>query len=73
MPWVAARETKFEEDKAYCLLGIFAVYLPLIYGEGEECNGQATFSMRAGVLALYTKILSLRKEEERKKHVCTTR
>lgn len=34
--WVATRETKLEEDKAYCLLGLFAIHLPLIYGEGEE-------------------------------------
>jgi hypothetical protein len=25
-----------EEDRAYCLLGIFGVHLPLIYGEGKE-------------------------------------
>ena len=36
MSWTADRETTIEEDKAYCLLGIFDVYLPLIYGEGAE-------------------------------------
>lgn len=36
LSWVATRETKVEEDRAYCLLGIFSVHLPLIYGEGEE-------------------------------------
>jgi hypothetical protein len=25
-----------KEDRVYCLLGIFGVFLPLIYGEGEE-------------------------------------
>ena len=25
-----------EEDEAYSLLGIFDVYMPLIYGEGRE-------------------------------------
>lgn len=25
-----------EEDQAYCLLGIFGVFLPLIYGEGQS-------------------------------------
>jgi hypothetical protein len=34
--WAAKRETKKEEDKAYSLLGIFGVFLPLIYGEGRE-------------------------------------
>lgn len=34
--WAAKRETKKEEDKAYSLLGIFGVFLPLIYGEGQK-------------------------------------
>jgi NACHT domain/Heterokaryon incompatibility protein (HET) len=34
--WAKYRETKFEEDKAYSLLGTFEIYMPLIYGEGEE-------------------------------------
>lgn len=29
------RETKREEDKAYSLIGIFSVYISLIYSEGE--------------------------------------
>jgi hypothetical protein len=36
MSWTAKRETTIEEDKAYCLLGIFDIHLPLIYGEGEK-------------------------------------
>lgn len=52
MLWAQGRTTKLEEDRAYCLLGIFQVYLPLIYGEGaknafrrleEEIDKQATF------------------------------
>jgi hypothetical protein len=35
MGWAAKRTTTFREDKVYCLLGIFGVFLPLIYGEGE--------------------------------------
>ena len=35
MSWAAKRMTTLKEDKVYCLLGIFGVYLPLIYGEGE--------------------------------------
>lgn len=34
--WAAKRETTVEEDHVYCLLGIFQVYLPLIYGEGKD-------------------------------------
>jgi Heterokaryon incompatibility protein (HET) len=34
--WAAERETKRKEDKAYCLLGIFHVFIPLIYGEGDH-------------------------------------
>jgi hypothetical protein len=36
MRWAATRTTTFKEDKVYCLLGIFRVFLPLIYREGEE-------------------------------------
>jgi hypothetical protein len=35
MSWAAKRTTSKKEDKAYCLLGILGVFLPLIYGEGE--------------------------------------
>ncbi|KAH7396341.1 heterokaryon incompatibility protein-domain-containing protein [Pyrenochaeta sp. MPI-SDFR-AT-0127] len=36
LSWAENRTTKREEDKAYALLGIFDVHMPLIYGEGEE-------------------------------------
>jgi Heterokaryon incompatibility protein (HET) len=36
MSWVAKRKTKRKEDKAYCLFGIFGIYMPTIYGEGEN-------------------------------------
>ncbi|KAL2061797.1 hypothetical protein VTL71DRAFT_7175 [Oculimacula yallundae] len=36
MSWVASRRTSVPEDIAYCLLGIFDVNIPLLYGEGEE-------------------------------------
>jgi hypothetical protein len=35
MSWAAQRTTTLKEDTVYCLLGIFEVFLPLIYGEGE--------------------------------------
>ena len=34
--WAENRETKREEDKAYSLLGIFEIHMPLIYGEGAK-------------------------------------
>jgi Heterokaryon incompatibility protein (HET) len=36
LSWAANRQTTREEDKAYSLLGICEVYMPLIYGEGEN-------------------------------------
>jgi hypothetical protein len=35
MSWVQKRQTTIEEDKAYCLLGIFNIHMTLIYGEGK--------------------------------------
>ncbi|KIW29895.1 uncharacterized protein PV07_05681 [Cladophialophora immunda] len=36
MQWVAGRQTRKIEDKAYCLLGIFDVFMYLNYGEGDN-------------------------------------
>ena len=36
LSWALRRQTTRKEDKAYSLLGIFNVYMPLIYGEGTE-------------------------------------
>ncbi|KAF8865534.1 HET-domain-containing protein [Acephala macrosclerotiorum] len=36
MSWAARRETTREEDMAYCLLGIFDVNMPMLYGEGMK-------------------------------------
>ena len=36
MSWIQSRQTKREEDAAYSLLGIFDVYMPLLYGERRE-------------------------------------
>lgn len=36
MAWAAGRETTRAEDVAYCLLGLFGVNLPIIYGEGYD-------------------------------------
>ncbi|KAK5080065.1 hypothetical protein LTS08_008867 [Lithohypha guttulata] len=34
--WAKHRETTVDEDVVYCLLGIFNVHMPLIYGEGRQ-------------------------------------
>ncbi|KAF2626317.1 HET-domain-containing protein [Macroventuria anomochaeta] len=34
--WAGKRQTTREEDGAYCLLGIFGIYMSLIYGEGKD-------------------------------------
>ncbi|KAF5228717.1 hypothetical protein FANTH_14410 [Fusarium anthophilum] len=36
MSWASARKTTRVEDMAYCLLGIFNINMPLIYGEGAK-------------------------------------
>lgn len=36
MSWLSGRETRFDEDMAYCMLGIFGVQLQVHYGEGGE-------------------------------------
>ncbi|KAI0353230.1 HET-domain-containing protein [Trametes cingulata] len=36
MSWASHRETTRVEDKAYCLMGIFGVRLPVMYGEGRQ-------------------------------------
>ncbi|KAK4444115.1 heterokaryon incompatibility protein-domain-containing protein, partial [Podospora aff. communis PSN243] len=36
MSWAATRSTSREEDMAYCLLGIFQINMPLLYGEGKR-------------------------------------
>ncbi|KAI1746421.1 heterokaryon incompatibility protein-domain-containing protein [Xylaria scruposa] len=36
MSWAANRVTKRTEDLAYCLLGIFDITMPMVYGEGDK-------------------------------------
>lgn len=36
MSWASERETTRPEDEAYCLMGIFSVNMPLLYGEGAK-------------------------------------
>ncbi|KAG4420242.1 hypothetical protein IFR04_006620 [Cadophora malorum] len=36
MSWASKRKTTRDEDMAYCLLGIFDINMPMLYGEGEK-------------------------------------
>lgn len=36
MKWAAHRQTTRREDSAYCLMGLFQVNMPLLYGEGDR-------------------------------------
>lgn len=36
MSWAASRTTTRVEDMSYCLLGIFKIHIPLLYGEGKR-------------------------------------
>ncbi len=36
MRWIAGRSTAKVEDKAYCMLGLFDVHMPILYGEGDK-------------------------------------
>ena len=40
MSWAASRVTTRKEDSAYCLLGIFGVTMPMIYGEEDAAFGR---------------------------------
>ncbi|RYP40657.1 hypothetical protein DL767_001515 [Monosporascus sp. MG133] len=49
MSWAAGRDTKRKEDFAYCLLGIFGVTMPMIYGEGGD---QAFFRLQEQIMKI---------------------
>jgi len=36
MSWISKRQTTRIEDMAYCMLGIFDIHMPLMYGEGAK-------------------------------------
>ena len=36
LSWAAHRETSRTEDRAYCLLGLLDVNMPMLYGEGQK-------------------------------------
>ena len=50
MSWAANRKTTRVEDETYCLLGIFDINMPTLYGEGR----QAFQRLQAKLLKQYT-------------------
>ncbi|KAH8687296.1 heterokaryon incompatibility protein-domain-containing protein [Tricladium varicosporioides] len=36
MSWASNRNTTRVEDQAYCLMGLFQIHMPIIYGEGKN-------------------------------------
>ncbi|KAL2172259.1 hypothetical protein VTG60DRAFT_6637 [Thermothelomyces hinnuleus] len=55
MSWAAGRQSTRLEDKAYCLLGIFDVHMPLSYGEGERAfiRLQQTIAQKVNDMSLF--------------------
>lgn len=49
MSWLARRQTKRGEDIAYCMLGLFDVNMPLLYGEGKT---KAFFRLQSEILKI---------------------
>jgi len=69
--WAKTRETKREEDWAYCLQGIFGVSMPVTYGEGKA---QAIFRLKEEITSMLSIsfqavffLLFLKQKERRKK------
>jgi hypothetical protein len=48
MKWASERTTTREEDVAYCLMGLFDVNMPLLYGEGTR----AFFRLQKAILEM---------------------
>ena len=69
MSWAAGRKTSRPEDRAYSLLGLFDVNMPMLYGEGDKAftrlqeqilaisNDQSLFAWR-GVTPEYSSLLA---------------
>ncbi|PPJ52204.1 hypothetical protein CBER1_09752 [Cercospora berteroae] len=47
LAWMLRRTTTRPEDRAYCILGVCEVYMPLIYGEGKNALKRLHREIRA--------------------------
>ncbi|KAF1958486.1 HET-domain-containing protein [Byssothecium circinans] len=62
--WTRGRQTTYKEDKAYSLLGMFDICMPLLYGEGE---GKAFQRLRKKITKLLNSVQqqqALNKEDQ---------
>ncbi|PZD39425.1 vegetative incompatibility protein HET-E-1 [Pyrenophora tritici-repentis] len=75
--WAYNRQTTRPEDRAYCLLGIFGIHLPLIYSEGKE---NALKRLRKEIRESFEQVASIpadnsdarsRNQEERLSKICS--
>ncbi|KAI0379481.1 HET-domain-containing protein [Hypomontagnella monticulosa] len=62
MSWAAKRVTTRPEDIAYCLMGIFSVNMPMLYGEGGEKAG--VYNICASLPLNYADLSFIRLQEE---------
>ena len=46
LKWMEHRQTERREDMAYCQLGIFGVFMPLIYGERDQAMSRLRSEIR---------------------------
>lgn len=70
MSWASRRQTTREEDIAYCLLGIFDISMPLLYGEGlkafirlqeqiiKEYDDESLFAWKSGSISYTSGLLA---------------
>lgn len=75
MSWMSSRQTSRVEDMAYCMLGIFDIHMPLIYGEGwnafrrlqEEIVArspdESIFCWKSAAYHAYTGVMATRPEQ----------
>lgn len=72
MSWASTRETTRVEDEAYCLLGIFNVHMPMIYGEGRKAfqRLQEEIAKDSGDLSLLAWTTSPYDENDVNREVC---
>lgn len=59
LSWASGRNTSRKEDKAYSLLGIFGVFMPLMYGEGDHAFARLRKVIDADHTATYQLLTQL--------------
>lgn len=76
MQWASGRETTRLEDLAYCLMGIFNINMPLLYGEGTKAFIRLQeeilkgWYMNSQLIFLRTPLTVLADREQRPVPVC---